>query len=155
MKSCFLLYCAGPITGHDFSKANDWRDYVASKLKAKTKNSFPIVVLSPLRGKDYLKNEKELKDAYEEHPLSSQKGIAIRDFYDVKRADMVLANFLGAQKISIGTIMEIAWAYAWRIPIVVIMEENNPHNHAMIREIALVVSNLDEAIEIVKRILLP
>lgn len=102
-----------------------------------------------MRGKKYLVDEEDIKDSYEEHPLGSQEGITCRDRMDVMRCDMILVNFLGADKVSIGSVMEIAWADAWRKPIIVVMEEDNIHSHAMIREVAgFIVPDLDEAIEI-------
>jgi nucleoside 2-deoxyribosyltransferase len=75
---------------------------------------------------------------------------------DVMRCDMILVNFLGASKVSIGSVMEIGWADAWRKPIIVVMEKDNVHSHAMIREVAgYIVSNLDEAIKIVIAVLSP
>lgn len=146
----FLLYCAGPITGVSYSESIDWREYVASKLPPHIK------AVSPMRGKKYLANEKSVKDSYEEHPLSSQKGIACRDRMDVMRCDMILVNFLGADKVSIGSVMEIAWADAWRKPIVIVMDKNNVHSHAILREVSgFIVSNLDEAIDIATAVLSP
>jgi nucleoside 2-deoxyribosyltransferase len=146
----FLLYCAGPITGVSYGESTDWREYVASKLPPHIK------AVSPMRGKKYLANENNIKDSYEEYPLSSQKGITCRDRMDVMRCDMILVNFLGANKVSIGSVMEIGWADAWRKPIIVVMEKDNVHSHAMIREVAgYIVSNLDEAIKIVIAVLSP
>lgn len=146
----FLLYCAGPITGVSYGESTDWREYVASKLPPY------IRAISPMRGKKYLKNEKAIKDSYEEHPLSSQKGITCRDRMDVIRCNMILINFLGASKVSISSVMEIAWADAWRKPIVVVMEKDNIHSHAMIREVSgFIVSNLDDAISIATAVLSP
>jgi hypothetical protein len=146
----FLLYCAGPITGVSYGESTDWREYVASKLPPYIK------AISPMRAKQYLAHEKTIRDSYEEHPLSSQKGITCRDRMDVMRCDMVLVNFLGATKISIGSVMEIAWADAWRKPIIIVMENNNIHSHAMLREVAgFIVTNLEEAIAIAIAVLSP
>ena len=146
----FLLYCAGPITGVSYGESTDWREYVAGKLPPHIK------AVSPMRGKKYLANEKNIKDSYEEHPLSCQKGITCRDRMDVMRCDMILVNFLGAGKVSIGSVMEVAWADAWRKPIVVVMEKDNVHSHAMLREVSgFIVSNLDEAIAIATAVLSP
>jgi|YelNatPaOPRAMG01_1025707.scaffolds.fasta_scaffold41937_2 hypothetical protein len=146
----FLLYCAGPITGLSYGESVDWREYVASKLPPYIK------AVSPMRGKKYLANEKNIKNSYEEHPLSSQKGITCRDRMDVMRCDMILVNFLGATKVSIGSVMEIAWADAWRKPIIVVMEKDNVHSHAMIQEVScFIVSDLDKAIEIAIAVLSP
>jgi len=146
----FLLYCAGPISGVSYGESTDWRQYVAGKLPPQ------IIAVSPMRGKQYLEGEKKVKDSYEEHPLSSKKGITCRDRMDVNRCDMILVNFLGAKKVSIGSVMEIAWADAWRKPIIVVMEEDNIHSHAMLLEVSgFVVRSLDEAITIATAVLLP
>lgn len=146
----FLLYCAGPITGVSYGESTDWREYVSKKLPKYIK------AVSPMRGKKYLADEKKVKDSYEEHPLSSQKGIVCRDRMDVMRCDMILINFSGANKVSIGSVMEIAWADAWRKPIVIVMEKDNVHSHTMIREISgFIVSTLDEAIKIIIAVLSP
>lgn len=109
-----------------------------------------------MRGKKFLVNEKNIKDSYKEHPLTSQKGITCRDRADVMRCDMILVNFLGADKVSIGSVMEIAWADAWRKPIIVVMEKDNIHSHAMIREVSgFIVLDLDQAIKIVIAVLSP
>lgn len=146
----FLLYCAGPITGVSYRESVNWREYVANKLPPHIK------AVSPMRGKQYLAGENNIKNSYEEHPLNCQKGITCRDRMDVMRCDMILVNFLGANKVSIGSVMEIAWADAWRKPIVLVMEKDNVHSHAMIREVSgFIVSSLDEAIEIVTAVLSP
>ncbi|MBI1957527.1 MAG: hypothetical protein HYS44_03690, partial [Candidatus Niyogibacteria bacterium] len=148
----FLLYCGGPITGVSYGESTDWRNYVGLKLPSH------IRAMSPMRGKHYLANEKAIKDSYEGdgHPLSTRRGITCRDRMDVMRCDMLLANFLGAKKVSIGTVMEIAWADAWRKPIVVVMEKGNIHEHAILNQVAgFIVSNLDEAIELAVAVLSP
>ena len=146
----FMLYCAGPITGVSYGESTNWREYVASKLPPHIK------AVSPMRGKKYLTDEKNIKDSYKEHPLSCQKGITCRDRMDVMRCDMILVNFLGATKVSIGSVMEIAWADAWRKPIIVVMEKENVHSHAILREVSgFIVHNLDEAIIIAIAVLSP
>ncbi len=40
-------------------------------------------------------------------------------------------------KISIGTVIELGWADAYRKPVILVMDkEDNPHDHPMVREIA-------------------
>lgn len=146
----FLLYCAGIITGVSYGESTDWREYVAIKLPPHIK------AVSPMRGKKYLANEKSIRDSYEEHALSCQKGITCRDRMDTMRCDMILVNLLGATKVSIGSVMEIAWADMCRKPIVVVMEKDNIHQHSMIREVSgFIVSSLDEAIAIATAVLSP
>lgn len=143
MRVSKLCYLAGPITGLTFEEADDWRDIAASRLA-----EHGIIALSPLRGKDYLRGIGRLLDQYHElNVLSSQKGIVTRDRWDCMRADVVLVNFAGTNHISIGTVMECAWADAARVPIVMVLPRDNIHNHAMLREVAgFLVETLDEAI---------
>lgn len=88
-----------------------------------------------MRGKEYLSSEPTITGSYEEHVLSCQRGIVARDYFDCRRADLIVVNFLGAKRVSIGTVMEIAWAHAHRVPVVLVMEESdNPNDHCMLRE---------------------
>ncbi len=89
-------------------------------------------------------------------PLSGPRGIMTRDRFDATRCDVLLVNLLGAAKVSIGTVMEIAWADLKRTPIVVAIENDgsNPHEHAMIGEaIGFRCGTLDEALDVVRSIL--
>jgi nucleoside 2-deoxyribosyltransferase len=73
-----------------------------------------------------------------------------RDHWDVSRCDAVLVVLSGATRVSIGTVMELGWAYAYRKPVVAVMEEEgNPHEHGMVREaLSYRVTTLDEAIDL-------
>ncbi len=146
------MYLAGPITGYTFDGCTEWRDYVKKNLPKH------IHTYSPMRGKKGLKKyEGLILDTYEEEVLSSEKGISARDYNDVLNADILLVNFLGATRVSIGTVMEIAWAKAMSIPVVLVMEkEGNLHDHSMIRHACgFIVRSLEEAIEIIPIILGP
>lgn len=146
----FLLYLAGPITGVSYSESTHWREYVANNLPPN------ITAVSPMRGKDYLASEENIKSSYEQHLLSSQKGLFTRDRFDVGRCDAILFNFLGSEDVSIGSIMEIGWADIFGKPIILVMENDNVHNHPMVREAAgYIVSTLDEAIKIAIAVLSP
>lgn len=157
------VYLAGPITGLSFEGCVDWREYAIKEL-----NKVGITGLSPMRAKDYLKTETIVGDSYEDTVLSSSRGITTRDRWDTTRCDVILANFLGAEKVSIGTVMELAWADAYRIPSIVVMEaaesettgttasKGNVHEHAMIRECTgFRVKTLEEGLTVAKAILLP
>jgi len=139
------VYLCGPITGCTFGQCTDWREYAVERLA-----EFGVRGLSPMRHKDYLLKETRIADAYPGEVLSSQRGIMTRDFWDSYRCDAVIANFDGAEKVSIGSVMEIAWAHAFRKPLAVVMSPDNVHNHSMIREAAgFVLPTLDEAIAVV------
>lgn len=153
-----LVYLAGPITGLTFGQCTDWRDYAASNLIEDG-----IKPLSPMRGKEYLARIAATKplagdcDKYSViSPLSSNRGITTRDRWDATRCDVLLVNVTGAKAVSIGTVMEIAWADLSRIPIVMAAEDDNIHwGHGMIKEaVGFRTETLDAALEIVKAILL-
>jgi hypothetical protein len=139
----FFVFLSGPLTGLSYDESIAWRRYVSGKLP-------PFMrAYSALRGKEYLAEEDVLLDAYEDYPLSSRKGITCRDRMDVIRCDLLFVNLLGTTRVSIGTVMEIAWADILRKPIVVVMEEDNIHAHGMIKEVAsYIVPDLDEGIRI-------
>lgn len=151
------VYLAGPITGLTFDDSVEWRDYAKQDL-----DDAGIDAFSPLRVKGYLRAFGELDAGTDNskyagvHPLSNAAGIMARDRNDVRSRDMVLANFIGAERISVGTCIEIGWADAWRKPIVAVMEEDNIHRHAMLNQACgFIVPTIEDAIEIVKAVLLP
>ena len=141
--SNYLVYLSGPITGLTYGTSTDWREY-ATKC-------FPphIQGLSPLRGHRMLDGMGLIDSAIMEHPYRTDPAINRRDKFDTLRADAILVNLIGATRVSIGTVMEMAWAYDHNIPIVLAMEpEGNLHEHAMLRDCVTVrVSRLEEAIE--------
>lgn len=143
------IYLAGPIanvTGHE---AIDWREYAQGMLEG-----LGVEVRDPMRAKKWRWNPDEkisgnFKDYASAGAFFTSKGIMTRDFNDVKQADALLVNLLGAKTASLGTIMELAWAYALQKPAVVCIEpEGNPHdNHPMIHEaMPFRVPTLDEGI---------
>lgn len=145
-----LVYAAGGITGYSWEEAQNWRTYLQRLLEPN------IIVLSPLRGKSFLNKEKSIKDHYEQHPISTPKGIHRRDSYDVLRSDLIFVNFLKAQSVSIGTVWEIGAASILGKPVIVVMEDNNIHQHSLINQSAIyIVDNLEDGAELTKQFLLP
>jgi len=146
----FLIYLAGPIDGLDYDSSTSWRQYVIDSLEP------TIQALSPLRDKPYLKGMDNLKGVYEDWPLSTQRGIYARDKFDCLRADLVFVNLLDSKKVSIGSVMEIAWAAQGGAQIVLVMEKYNLHVHPMINEACpFIVDNIDDGIALIHSILLP
>ena len=147
MRPLFLVYLAGPIRGLTYDQSCDWREYTIKKLPEYVK------ALSPMRGKEFLKDVGKITGAYA-NPLSTESGITCRDRFDVKRSDVVLMNLLGATQISIGSMIEVGWADAYRKPLIIAMEKDNIHSHPIVNGVAgFVVPNLDEAISVVINVL--
>jgi nucleoside 2-deoxyribosyltransferase len=102
----------------------------------------------------YLSEENKIQDSYSQHTMSSITGINVRDYNDTKTSDAILVNLLDCgQKVSIGTVMEIAWARAFQIPVVIVMEEDNIHQHAMLSFGNIIVPTLEEGLQAIIQIL--
>lgn len=149
----FLVYLAGGISGLTFNEAVEWRRKVRDAVPSNIKT------LSPMRGKQRLEemtDGKAILDTYEENPLTSYKGINQRDYFDVKRSDAIFVNVLGAKTVSIGTVMEVAWARAFEIPVILVMEPGNIHTHSMFTfPCGFIVDTLEKGIEVLKCIIGP
>lgn len=119
------VYLCGPITGLSYCDSTDWRDYAICRLG---ENGMEGV--SPLRGKEYLAGLSTIsghgRDYAHLGPLSTPRGVMTRDRFDATHCDAVLANLLYATHVSIGSVMELAWADAHRIPIVAVMGDATP-----------------------------
>jgi nucleoside 2-deoxyribosyltransferase len=133
-----FVYLSGPMMGYKHNEVNDWRAYASEKL-----NNEYVKCLSPMR------------TWTEEHlPDETDKWINRRDYFDCTRASCVLVNITMMKHLSIGTIMEIAWAYQAQIPVICICNEGGPQKHPMLRDsITHEVYSLDEGIAFVKELL--
>ena len=136
MKNTPLIYLAGPIAGSGYKEITDWRRDAALQLS-------PLKTLNPMRAKEYMQNETENIHNYQlntviEHALGMS-------------CDAVLMNLTKSKSISIGSMIEIGWADAFRKPLVLIIDQDNLHIHPMVLEMAgFVVTTLEEGVEVVK-----
>jgi len=147
------IYLAGAIRGLSYGGAVDWRNEVKTAMAPCN-----IVCYSPMRHKEFMERESNgaMPYSFELDVLTSSKGIMTRDRMDVMNADLIFVNLLGTDKVSIGTMIELGWADAFRKPVVIAMEENNIHRHAMVDQIpGFIVTSLHEAIDVTKNILMP
>ena len=137
------------MTGCSYAGSTSWREYVADQLNAKD-----TLCLSPMRGKECLKNELNMTCNGYPFPLTIPRASLARDRFDCTRCDVLLVNLLGATQISIGTVIEMAWAHLKQIPIVCAIEKDNIHHHALLSEmIDVQLETLDDAITCTKAII--
>lgn len=143
------IYLAGPITGLTHEGASGWRDQVATIF-----GGMGFECFSPMRHTDNLKGVGVIQgnEEYQSNVMTTAKGVMSRDFFDVKRADLLLVNLLGTKRVSIGTVMEIGWAWHMQKPVVVIAEPDNEHvTHLMMQEaISVVVPDIATGIRVVQ-----
>lgn len=142
------VYLAGPISGLSYAGCTDWREHAIARL-----GEFNIRGLSPMRCKEYLSHLSNISaDGHEYAHLgdfATPRAVMTRDHFDATRCDVLLVNLLGAEKVSIGTCMEIAWAFTHKIPVICAIEDNSIHSHMMIDEaIGFRTTDLDRAIDI-------
>lgn len=145
------VYLAGPITGCSYKGATTWRE-AATRYLAR----YGLTAFSPMRNKEYLGGEEEIALSYNlpEHFMSQPKHLFNRDKNDVLTSNALLINLYGAERISIGTMFELAWAHILNIPTVVVMELDNLHVHPFVTESAsFVVPNLDMGCEVIIKLL--
>ena len=147
-----LVYLSGPITGCTYEGCTDWREY-AARVLAET----GIYAISPLRAQAYLKQidgplSGHGREFLHMGVLTTPPSIIARDRFDTHRADIVLMNLLGADRVSIGTMVELGWADAARVPVVGIIEpQHNIHDHMFVNQlIGFRVATLDEGLHVVR-----
>ena len=130
MKTSLIVYLAGPMAGMTVKQCRAWR--VASTPALEDAG---FTILDPTR---------ELIGYPDDYMLDQQadnkRVVFARDKFDATRADILLVNLLEAADKSLGTLMEVAWAYLAGKFIVVVMEpKGNPHDHVFIQEAASIV----------------
>jgi nucleoside 2-deoxyribosyltransferase len=149
------VYLSGPITGLTFQGATDWREYAANSLA-----SDGIKGISPMRAKDYLASLKAPLSGHGREYLdlgvfSTPHAVLARDRFDTLRCDVMLMNLLGADRVSIGTMVELGWADAKRIPVICVMEATGSvHDHMFVSHLSgFRTESLETGLEIAKAIL--
>ena len=155
----YKIYLAGPISGLTFDGCTGWREYVAKEFQ-QLNEANPrkrLIAASPMRAKEYLKKVGVIEQGNHVHGmLSGGPAITCRDHYDCLTCDILFVNLLGATRVSIGTMFEIAWAHAYKKPIVLVMEspmKGNIHEHDMLTQMAAFrCDDIDDAIHIVDAI---
>ena len=142
-----IVYLAGLIsTNHPQSL--EWRDDAAFKLDS----GWGIDSLSPLRGKDMTTS----KDGGLTCAEQSSKSIILRDYNDIVQADVMLANLnlWGSTRPLTGTIMELAWAWQMKMPVVAVCAKDDAlmRQHPFINEcVSHYCETMEEAIEFIGR----
>ena len=125
------VYLAGGMSWLKPTDALSWRRQAEHAL-----NERGIDVLSPMRGHPAsLAGAKVIKPFDDVAVAGGPEGVILRDLTDVLRADALLVNCLGAPQISVGTAIELGWAYLLHKPAVVAIEKKgNPHDsHPMVK----------------------
>ena len=137
------IYLARSISGLSYAEVMEEYGKTVFKLEGLYE------ILNPMTAKGHLKSEVAFA-AYGKyvHPVSVGHAIYERDKWMVQSCDVLLADLSGTTKVSIGVMMELAWAALLGKHTVLILPEENIHTHTFVRESAdIVFSEYDEAID--------
>lgn len=130
------IYIAGPISGMSYDEVSSYfRD---TKI---TLEEAGFTVVSPMTGKKELRTELEFrKEGYDNVPVATNHAIYNRDRWMVTQSDIIYANLMNCgDRVSIGTCMELAWAFDKGKHVVIAMDKENIHRHAFVLESAHIV----------------
>ena len=133
-----IVYLAGPMSDVSPEVMQGWRQTAGELLEGPM---FTWRHRDPNRAPEFARPEPtgiKTLSPLRPYPGDSEtaKSMNRRDFNDLKRSDVILACFLGADKVSLGTCLEMGAAWVLGIPVVTVMEEDNVHNnHPMLNDI--------------------
>ena len=138
------VYLAGPITDISNQTALSWREYAEEHFK-----KYNIHALSPLR---FVLENQFPNDTW----IYDDKYITMQCKNDIIQCDAVLVNFIGANvnKISVGTVIEIAWADILNKPVVTVLDETFKYNYGLLKNITQVKTfDINTGINMIKALL--
>jgi len=128
------IYLARPMAGLTNREAYDY--FIHTRMDIRNSE---YDVLIPIGDKNMIRDETKIKAEGYDNPRITNHAIYERCMWMVRNSDIVLANFLGVDSISIGTCMELAVASQLGKHTIVVMEKDNVHRHAFVLEAADVV----------------
>ena len=138
------IYTAGPMAGLNVEQV---QERYFSQVKHLRKMGYEV--FCPMTGKHFLKADYNfVGKGCGTNPLTTNHAIKERDRWMVGQVDVVLVDFTqGKDKVSIGSCMELAWADELKKHTVVVMDEDNIHQHSFIIDCADVIfPNINEAL---------
>ena len=147
MRTCYL---AGSITDCNKGEANDWRGNVSSALE-----QHGIRGISPLRCEPLIGERYQL--THQDPRFGTAKAIASKNFLDVQLTDMTLCYMpkdMNERRLSMGTLIELAWAHALRKPTILVSDYDFITEHPVVQAYASwILSTLDEAVDVIVGVL--
>ena len=133
------IYCVHPISG---MSADEVFEYYERTQQTLTKYGYDVYI--PMFGKGSLRTEMKFKAHDYRSPLTTNHAIFNRDHWMVCQSDILYANFLGTDHVSIGSMFELAWGSHIDKQVIVVMNKENIHMHAFVLEAATIVFETEE-----------
>ncbi|MHB8281270.1 MAG: nucleoside 2-deoxyribosyltransferase [bacterium] len=119
------IYLAGSIDGLTYEQATDWRIHFTKTLKKRFADK--IEILDPT--KKYQDGTFSADDILDLKNFSQEEAddIFVKDIKMLSDTDLIIA-YMQAQSANIGTIYEIGYAYAKKIPIIARIDNHIKHH---------------------------
>lgn len=126
------VYLCGPIRGLSVGQATAWRDDFVEM------SSPTALCLDPTRDHEFVIDPSGVIVGPKQTPIARSSALVSRDLADVKRSSLLVANFTHSTA-NIGSLIEIGYAHALGIPIVLILNpEDTPlQNHPFLAHIPI------------------
>jgi len=124
------IYLAHPINGLTYDEVFSYYNSTKDKLKKY------FTIMSPMTGKEELRVETEYKAYGYESPIASNHAIIERDRWMVENSDIIFVDLINSDHVSIGCMMELAWAHQLGKHTVIALQKENIHEHAFVLEAA-------------------
>jgi nucleoside 2-deoxyribosyltransferase len=135
MRPRHSVYCVRPMTGWSLAEIKKYYIKLAQRL-----HGMGYRVYHPLLCREEVDSSRIITPrGSTKLPHITDRAIFSRDKWMVREADIVYANFIGAEKASIGSCFEIAWAHILGKHVIIVMDKNNPHRHTFMLEAADVI----------------
>lgn len=119
-----VVYFAHPISGVSLEVVQQYYDDIRKMFG---KICFVQTPMDVVARTDLSERKESFKD-----PAMVNDVITNRDYKFIEGCDVIFANLSKCTRVSIGTVMEIAWAYAHHKYIIIVMDKEGLHEHGMI-----------------------
>lgn len=137
------VYLAGPMSGLTWKEMSEWRCEAAEKLQV-----HGLQTITPTRAKPFLKDPALIRRRW-----IRDVAVSRRDRNDLKNASAVLMNLSMTEAISIGTMVELGWADAFGVPVILVVQPGAVQ-HVFLRALATeIVYSLEEGITAILELL--
>ena len=141
------VYLAGPILGCTQSEANDWRHYVSATLAPHGVTGVSPLRCEPIIGERY-------GNGGTDPCFGTARAIASKNYLDVQSCALTLAYMPKTARLSLGTLIELAWAHSLRKPTILVTDDPLLTDHPVVQACAgWVLRDLDSAIEVIVGVL--
>lgn len=139
------IYLAGFISGQEYEKCAE-----RFRKKQAIFKAHGFEVFMPLTSQKHLRVGFQIESKGYTEPPAKDHAIFERDKWMVEQADIIFVDMIGDEtKVSIGMMMELAWASLLGKHTVACLKPDNPfHHHAFVYEaVDVLFEDRDEAIQ--------